>query len=165
MPRKLTWLHLSDLHARKRDDWDAREIKETLVLDLKSMQTDHGLRPDFVFFTGDLAYGATGIEMTEQYKLARDFLESVRKAFDPEIPLRDLYLVPGNHDIDREEILPEQTEWLRRDNRKLDEIIAAMRDGKKQWRAWMERLENYRNFLVSYGLTHLTPDDPYIQMG
>jgi len=162
MTRKLTWLHLSDLHARKRDDWDAQEIKEKLVLDLKSMQKDHGLRPDFVFFTGDLAYGAANIEMTEQYKLVRDFLESVRKAFDPEIPIRDLYLVPGNHDIDREEILPEQTVWLRHGDRKLDEIIAAMRDGKKQWRAWMERLENYRNFLISYGLTHLTPDDPHL---
>lgn len=162
MTRKLTWLHLSDLHARKKDDWDAREIKEKLVRDLKSMQADYGLRPDFVFFTGDLAYGAAGIEMTEQYKLVRDFLESVRKAFDPEIPIRDLYLVPGNHDIDREEILPEQTEWLRHERRKLDEIIAVMRDGKKQWRAWMERLENYKNFLVSYGLTHLAPDDSHL---
>ncbi|MGZ4954480.1 MAG: metallophosphoesterase family protein [Methylobacter sp.] len=162
MTRKLTWLHLSDLHARKRDDWDAQEIKEKLVLDLKSMQKDHGLRPDFVFFTGDLAYGAAGIEMTEQYKLVRDFLESVRKAFDPEIPIRDLYLVPGNHDIDREEITPEQTEWLRHKHRKLNDIIAAMRDGKKQWRTWMERLENYRNFLISYGLIHLTPDDPHL---
>jgi predicted MPP superfamily phosphohydrolase len=165
MTRKLTWLHLSDLHARKRDDWDAREIKEKLVRDLKSMQKDHGLRPNFVFFTGDLAFGAAGIEMTEQYKLVRDFLEAVRKAFDPEIPIRDLYLVPGNHDIDREEILPEQTEWLRHEHRKLDEIIAVMKDGKKQWRAWMERLENYKNFLVSYGLTHLTPDDPHLVWG
>lgn len=162
MTRKLTWLHLSDLHARKKNDWDAREIKEKLVRDLKSMQADHGLRPDFVFFTGDLAYGATGIEMTEQYKLVRDFLESVRKAFDPEIPIRDLYLVPGNHDIDREEITPEQTAWLRHEHRKLDEIIAAMNDGKKQWRSWMERLENYKNFLVSYGLTHLAPDDSHL---
>lgn len=162
MTRKLTWLHLSDLHARKRDDWDAREIKEKLVHDLKFMQKNHGLRPDFVFFTGDLAFGAAGIEMTEQYKLVRDFLESVRKAFDPEIPIRDLYLVPGNHDIDREEITPEQTEWLRHENRKLDHIVAAMRDGKKQWRTWIERLENYRNFLISYGLAHLTPDSSHL---
>jgi Leucine-rich repeat (LRR) protein/predicted MPP superfamily phosphohydrolase len=162
MTRKLTWLHLSDLHARKRDDWDAREIKEKLVQDLKFMQAAHGLRPDLIFFTGDLAFGAAGTEMMEQYKLVRDFLDSIRKAFDPEIPIRDIYLVPGNHDIDREEITPEQTEWLRHKHRKLDDIIAAMRDGKKQWRTWMERLENYRNFLISYGLTHLTPDDPHL---
>ena len=162
MTRRLTWLHLSDLHARKRDDWDAREIKTMLIRDLKAMQIDHGLRPDFIFFTGDLAYGAAGLEMTEQYKLVRDFLDSVRTAFVPEIPLRDIYLVPGNHDIDREEITPEQTEWLRDERRKLDDIVAAMRDGKKQWRTWMERLQNYKNFLISYGLLHLTPDDPHL---
>ena len=162
MPRKLTWLHLSDLHARKRDDWDAREIKEKLVIDLKSMQAEYGLRPDFVFFTGDLAFGATGTEMMEQYSLVKDFLESIRKAFDPEIPLRDIYLVPGNHDVDREEITPEQTEWLRHEHRNLDEIVTSMRDRKKQWRTWMERLQNYRNFLINYGLSHLAPDDPHL---
>lgn len=167
MTRKITWLHLSDLHARKRDDWDAREIKTTLIHELKAMQTDHGLRPDFIFFTGDLAYGAAGIEMMEQYKLVKDLLESVRTAFVPEIPLRDIYLVPGNHDIDREEITPEQTEWLRHEQRKLDDIITAMRDEKKkkQWRTWMDRLQNYKAFLISYGLSHLTPDDPHLIWG
>jgi len=58
MTRTLTWLHLSDFHARKRDNWDARQITDTLVRDLKTMQKAQGFRPDFIFFTGDLAYGA-----------------------------------------------------------------------------------------------------------
>src|SRR5690606_23046591 len=119
---------------------------------------NHGLRPDFVFFTGDLVFGAAGGEtMEDQYQLVRSFLDAVRTAFDPEIPIRDFFLVPGNHDVDRDEILPEQTEWLRHSDRKLHGILAAMQDGKKQWRAWMDRLVNYRNFLTGYGLLHLTP--------
>ncbi|GAB6140385.1 hypothetical protein JCM14076_11140 [Methylosoma difficile] len=160
MSRTITWLHLSDFHARKRDNWDARQITDALVRDLKLMQKDHGLRPDFIFFTGDLAYGAVnGESLTDQYQLVRNFLEAVRKAFDPEIPIRDMYLVPGNHDIDRGEITPDQTSWLRHPDRQLPEILEAMRDEKKQWRTWMERLLSYRNFLHSYGLLHLTPED------
>lgn len=163
MPRKLTWLHLSDFHARKRDNWDARQITDTLVRDLKDIQNRQGLRPDFIFFTGDIAYGAvSGESMADQYQLARQLLEAVRTAFEPEVSLRDTYLVPGNHDVDRDEILPEQTQWLRQKDRTLEEIIAAMREGKKQWRSWLDRLTSYRNFLTSYGLTHLEPNDSHL---
>lgn len=166
MARTLTWLHLSDLHARRRNDWDSRQITESLVLDLKAMQKNHGLRPDFIFFTGDVAFGAfDGEGMAEQYQLATKFFDAVRTAFTPEIPIRNLYLVPGNHDVDRGEITPDQTEWLRHPDRQLQEIIAAMRDGKKQWQTWMERLVNYRHFLTSYNLLHLTPDDPHLIWG
>jgi 3',5'-cyclic AMP phosphodiesterase CpdA len=159
MNRSITWLHLSDLHARLQDDWDSRQIADTLVKDLKSLQKDYGLRPDLVFFTGDAAFGAHKTEkMVDQYQKVKAFFDSVRRAFEPEIPIRDLYLIPGNHDVDRGEITPDQTQWLRNPDRKLDEIIAAMRDGKKQWRTWMDRLSAYRNFLTEYGLLHLQPE-------
>jgi len=111
MNRSLTWLHLSDLHARLRDDWDSRQITEALVRDLKTLRKEHGLRPDLVCFTGDAAFGAaSGEKMVDQYQKVRAFLDSVRRAFEPEIPVRDVYLVPGNHDVDRGEITPDQTE-------------------------------------------------------
>lgn len=163
MSSSLTWLHLSDFHARLRDGWDSQVITDALVRDLKSVQSEHGLRPDLVFFTGDAAFGSVGGEkMAHQYQMVRSFLDGVRHAFDPEIPLRDVYLVPGNHDVDRSEITPGETEWLRNPDRKLHDVIGAMRDTTKQWRAWMERLASYRNFLTSYGLLHLSPDDPHL---
>lgn len=166
MARTITWLHLSDLHARRRTDWDSVQITKSLVSDLEKMQTEQGLRPDFIFFTGDVVFGVSEKEtMADQYQLARNFLDAVRTAFVPEIPIRDLYIVPGNHDVDRGEVTPDQTDWLRHPDRKLPEIIRAMSDGKKQWRTWLDRLANYRNFLTSYGLLHLTPDDPHLIWG
>jgi len=100
--------------------------------------------------------------MEDQYNLAREFLDGVRKAYDPEIPIRNLYLVPGNHDVDRNEINPDQTEWLRHSARTLPEIVNAMSNSQKQWRTWMERLLSYRHFLTSYGLIHLVPNDPHL---
>lgn len=163
MKRIITWLHISDLHARLRSDWDSRQITESLVNDLKLLQKENAIRPDLLFFTGDIAFGsANGEKMVEQYQKARAVLDGIRGAFDPAIPVRDLYLVPGNHDIDRHEITPDQTSWLRSRDRNLTEIISAMQEGKKQWRSWIERLQNYRNFLTAYGLLHLRPDDPFL---
>jgi hypothetical protein len=86
MNRSITWLHLSDLHARLRDDWDSRQIVETLVKDLQALQKNHALRPDFVLFTGDAAFGVHETEkMVDQYKMVRAFFDSVRRAFEPEI--------------------------------------------------------------------------------
>ena len=109
MPRYLTWLHLSDLHACKpRTGWDARRVTDTLRTDLKRMQAEHGLRPDLVFFTGDAAFGQIGKErgkaIVDQFLEAHDFLTAVRETFEPELLQRDLFLVPGNHDVNVERI-------------------------------------------------------------
>jgi hypothetical protein len=163
MSRTITWLHLSDLHARQRDDWDAHRITETLVEDLRRLQREAQLRPDLVFFSGDGVFGAAnGEKLPDQFQLVRAFFDRVRGAFDPEIPVRDLYVVPGNHDVDRFEVSPGETEWLRNPERRLQDVLAVMRDNTKQWRAWMDRLGAYRNFLTSYGLLHLVPDDPHL---
>jgi len=103
--------------------------------------------------------------MTDQYQLAGKFLDAVRTAFDPEIPIRNLYLVPGNHDVDRGEITPDQTAWLRHPDRTLQEILDAIQGRGKQWRTWMDRLVNYRHFLTSYNLLHLIPDDHHLIWG
>lgn len=130
------------------------------------MQSEYGLRPDFVFVTGDLAFGRVSNDgMMDQYQLVRDFFDCVRKAFDPEIDIRDLYVVPGNHDVDREEVTEDQTAWLRSRDRSVEQIISIMQDRKKQWRQWMERLDAYRNFINSYGLAHLSPEDPHLVWG
>ena len=83
MTKTLTWLHLSDLHAGKPGHgWDARRVTDTLVEDLARMQANHNLRPDFIIFTGDAAFGqlgpGPGQTLTDQFALAQDFFEAVR---------------------------------------------------------------------------------------
>lgn len=138
-------------------------MTDKLIKDLKFLHSDQGIRPDFIFFTGDAAYGAApGEKMVDQYKDVSKFLDAVRESFDPEIPKENFYIVPGNHDIDRDEVTPDMTEWLRDSRRTRAEIISAIRDGKRQWSNWMARLHAYRQFLKDYGLTHLATDDPHL---
>ncbi len=95
------WLHLSDLHLRSSQKYDA-----VLVLDglLKLLQKDTNIeefRPiDAVFFTGDIAFSGK----TEEYAQAMSFLE--RLAQTAKIPRECMFIVPGNHDLDRSLILP-----------------------------------------------------------
>ncbi len=158
----LTWLHLSDLHAcNPRTGWDAARVTETLVEDLKRLQQDHDLRPDWIFFTGDAAFGDIGTKKAEkvvgQLKIAGDFLDAVRCAFNPPIERENLFLVPGNHDVCRGEATPEQAAWLDQQG-SIAPVQGMIQAGAKQWQRYMERLKIYRKFLQDAGLKHLLQD-------
>ena len=141
MRRTVTWLHLSDLHTCKpKTGWDARRVLKTLVPDLKQMETNLGEPPQLLFFTGDLAYGQLGTgpdwNIADQFKQAAEFLERVRTAFTREIPKENVFIVPGNHNVNRVPATEDQTEWL--DSRKnVDPIQDLVRKGNADpmWRA------------------------------
>src|SRR5262245_6637564 len=102
-PGSVTWLHLSDLHlCEPRTGWDAARVIDTLTQDLRQLQERYSLRPDLIFFTGDLVFGnVSDYPIDRQYQDGARFLDAVRNAFDPAIPKTRVFLVPGNHDVDR----------------------------------------------------------------
>jgi len=153
MGKTITWLHLSDLHAGKPGiGWDASTVMEALVKDLKKMEYEQGLHPDLVFFTGDAAFGQIGSgsnqTLVSQFAIAQQFFSSVREAFSPTIPSTDLFLVPGNHDLNRQVVMDDQTSWLdnQQDHWEIDNLLE---NGNPQWRRYMERLGDYGEFLKS----------------
>ncbi len=92
---KLTWLHLSDLHMEAADRFDRTVVLNALWTDLKRLATE-GLSPDFIVFSGDVAYHG----FREEYELAKELfflpLLSVTR-----LDKKALFLVPGNHDVNR----------------------------------------------------------------
>ncbi|BAY99249.1 Rab family protein [Tolypothrix tenuis PCC 7101] len=159
MAQTLTWLHLSDLHACKpRTGWDAKRVTDTLCKDLKKMQKQHGLRPDLIFFTGDAAFGhigdSGGKSIAEQFREAHDFLTTVRESFDPVIEQRNLFLVPGNHDVNRNKISKFEKQALESIS-SLDEITSIVKDIGIDWQRIIGRLDDYAHFLQTYGYDHL----------
>jgi tetratricopeptide (TPR) repeat protein/predicted MPP superfamily phosphohydrolase len=156
-------VHLSDLHSNeKRSGWDASRILKTLQDDLKAIESDFGLQPDLFFFTGDAAFGQLsdkkGERLSDQFKEAQTFIEGVRTGFRSTIEMKNVFVVPGNHDINRWQVTEDQTEWLARQSNAY--VIAdRMRLKDLQWQRYMERLEEYKVFLKEAGLAHLL-DDP-----
>jgi len=166
---KLSWLHLSDLHYGKpKDAWDAEYILEKLIDDLTHLQTDHDLCPDLIFFSGDLAFGqissAPEKNLTDQYAGVQDFLEQVRTAFKKEIPKERIFLVPGNHDVNRKRVDAMTTPYLDSLDDQ-DRISDFMADGEKGWKLTMERLEDYRDFLEGFGNPVLLQDPGRLTYG
>ena len=158
----VTWLHLSDLHfCEPKTGWDADEVIDSLVKDLKSMEKDHGLMPDLLFFTGDLAAGnykeKKGWNLKDQYEGVNSFLESVLSAFKHPVPKENVFLVPGNHDVDRDEVSTATTDYLDRleSEEKLTEMIQK---GKRDWKDCIRRLHVFQEFLEGHGYKHLVTD-------
>ncbi len=122
------------------------------------MQKEHGLRPDLIFFTGDAAFGqigkAKGQTIVEQFRDAHDFLTAVREAFDPVVEQRNLFLVPGNHDVNKDEISDFETLWLNSQN-SLDTITKTLHKNGTEWQRLIGRLNDYARFLGNYGYDHL----------
>ena len=93
--RAINWLHISDLHIRKRDAWSQDVVLKAMCDSIAGLRSEKGA-PDFILVTGDLAFAGK----TEEYELVKDFLNAVSVAAG--VPKARVFCIPGNHDIDRE---------------------------------------------------------------
>ena len=90
-PSSITWLHLSDLHFRKSQAYDENIVLKALLHDLVEQQ----VRPDLIAVSGDIAFSGQPAE----YDLARRFFDDLLQTTG--LNEDRLFLVPGNHDVDR----------------------------------------------------------------
>ena len=99
----VTWLHLSDLHfiaGAEFESFNQKVVLDALWDDVRH-QVVNGLKPDFIIFTGDVAYHGK----QDEYDLARDlFFEPLLIASG--LTKDRLFVIPGNHDIDWSEMDP-----------------------------------------------------------
>jgi predicted MPP superfamily phosphohydrolase len=158
-PRTITWLHLSDLHACKpKTGWDAHRVIGPLRGDLQRMQEGYHLHPDLIFFTGDAGFGqigeGKGETLREQFDDAHYFLEQIRRTFDQPVPQSNVFIVPGNHDVDRREVTQDQIDWLERQHSS-SVVTKLIHEAGRQWSRYMERLGPYKTFLEQRGYNHL----------
>ena len=95
----LTWLHLSDWHQGSKE-FDRQVVGDALIKDLEgrtNISTDLATI-DFIVFSGDVAHGGK----PEEYQAAKiEFFDRLLKAtgLGPD----QLFIVPGNHDLNRDE--------------------------------------------------------------
>ena len=91
----VTWLHISDLHVRSGDSYDRHVVFRALVKAVRRFRDEDGRSPDIVFATGDIAYSGK----PDEYLVATEFFDQLLDAAG--LGRRRLYVVPGNHDVDR----------------------------------------------------------------
>lgn len=136
----ITWLHLSDLHFRDSDQYDRSIVISALWKDLEHWK-DLDIFPDFIVVTGDIAYSGK----TYEYEFALDFLDKL--LIKTGLGKDRLFLVPGNHDVDRSRITPfARSTWALNDRDSVRGILenSGSRD------LFMGRLSGYAGFVNSY---------------
>jgi predicted phosphodiesterase len=147
----ITWLHLSDLHFRadERSAWDADIVLRELLKDVRA-RLEEGLRPDLILVSGDIAYSGQPAE----YELARAFFDDLLAAVD--LPPERLFLVPGNHDVDRDLVSfpAEATAGMLTDRDRTNQVLSQ----RKNRQLMLERFQGYAAFVNDY-FAHLRFDD------
>ncbi len=148
-----TWVHLSDLHVRDQVDM-ARPELYLLLEDFERMQVrPPKLRADMAFFTGDMSFsGEAG-----QFRAVEDWLLShVLEVL--EVKREDLFVVPGNHDVDRKRIYMRMVDEFRGFLTSAGWVSEAEKIG---WPYLTRGLEEYFNFFGRLGNPHLANPLPH----
>jgi len=99
---------------------------------------------DFVVFSGDVAWQGNA----EEYQAAREFLfDPVLKALA--LSAKDLFIVPGNHDLSREHVQEMLPEGLRKPFTSEDQVQKWLTDEKKRKRAF-EPFDDFADFVSGF---------------
>lgn len=93
-----SWLHLSDIHfghGAAENVSDQSFVLDALAHDLPSHMT-HAVNPQAVLITGDVGFSG-GARDPAEYESALKYLNRIQQAIG-DVPV---YVVPGNHDVQR----------------------------------------------------------------
>jgi predicted phosphodiesterase len=141
----ITWLHISDLHWRESDAYTANVVASALLCDLKNRveriasELEH---IDFIFVTGDITFAS----QQREYELARQFFDKLRSTTN--VPKSRLFIVPGNHDVDRSAITDKaHTTVSALDSSEAVNRLLGDDDGR---RVVMRRFHQYQRFVNGY---------------
>lgn len=159
MRNSLTWLHLSDVHFHPKTKWRDHAVRSQLLRYLKDIFSDDvSLHPDFIFCTGDIAFGESSeTPIADQYIQAKDFFEQLLTVCGLNgVPFEKdrLFVVPGNHDVNREAVNTDAqsnlTLWAKDAINHVDTINQRFDDRSVEFRDAIKRLEEYAKFVEDY---------------
>ena len=99
---KITWLHISDIHLsiQPKHVYDEKIVLDELLKDISNCIQKSDLHPEFIVVTGDISNSSK----PEEYSLAKNFFDDLLKITN--IAKDRIFIVPGNHDIDRDVLSP-----------------------------------------------------------
>ncbi|WP_263417856.1 metallophosphoesterase family protein [Terriglobus albidus] len=104
----ITLLHLSDIHFSQRDDTSQfdldQQIRRALLDDLEARPAD-GANYDAVLITGDIAFSGKLADYTKAIQWLDELFSRTA------IPAANVYVIPGNHDVDRDYVAPDLPLW------------------------------------------------------
>ncbi|MDG9922641.1 MULTISPECIES: metallophosphoesterase [unclassified Pseudomonas] len=155
----INWLHISDIHFHPRSQWrDNQSIDSLLEYLSESFSKKELPLPDLIFCTGDIAFGeSSNAPLHEQYSDAENFFNKLLNACGKDgkpLAKERLFIVPGNHDINRNKINQDAQEtlirWAGASHQHIDKINQRFQDKSKEFLTIISRLDEYGDFVKNY---------------
>lgn len=145
---RIAFIHLSDIHFGQEKGTDLyinNDVKEAVIEDCRNQIHDLMLdRVEGLLITGDLAYSGKPTE----YEDAHAWLDRLTAAVN--CVRTAVRIVPGNHDIDRDEISESISDMLDAIEQKGEDKLLAYLKSEHDRNALLRRFEGYRLFAESY---------------
>jgi predicted MPP superfamily phosphohydrolase len=162
MNKTLTWLHLSDLHLTckgKDTDWTLKSINQDIVIHslldaIDKLLIKKGQKPDIIFITGDLTHSAK----KDEYEIAEVFCEKLLEITG--VDKENLFIIPGNHDVNRQEVKPLHTKsWYQFNNQ--DSVSEILSDSDMS-SILFRKLDGFYQFSNNFLGLDCKPEQHYI---
>lgn len=159
MSKELTWLHISDIHFCPHMEWRDSTSRSALLKYLAAhFETSGARRPDLIFCTGDIAFGHSLTKpITDQYLIAKQFFDDLLHVCGENgVPLacERLFIVPGNHDVNRHAINVDAqstlTNWAGDSATHVEKINRRFDEKPKEFLESMRRLDEYGDFIKNH---------------
>ncbi|EYF07748.1 Hypothetical protein CAP_8249 [Chondromyces apiculatus DSM 436] len=151
--RPLRWLHLSELRLGAGDAEGGDAIYGRLVRAFAEGGPFAAKKPDLVFCTGDVALSGK----PEQYRAALRFFEELARVTG--VPAERIFVVPGNHDMDRARVSTRFS--LSLEERRDAEAFFGAAGGEDREIA-LRRFQGFSAFLREGFGVQLSGEQPYL---
>lgn len=152
----ISWIQLSDLHFGQGQSagskLDKALVLERLLDDIGHVRDQLG-RPDYVFVTGDIAYSGKRIE----FEAAGNWFARLTGLL--EIELDQVFLVPGNHDVDRDRTKDALVNSVHVSMRRDPGLLSKLLDEDRADVIWY-KLDEYHAFAGEFGTGVSRPQSP-----
>ena len=139
-----TFLHLSDFHFRFETETDCHFLFNQFKQDIRAWQARKGQSINAIIITGDISYSG----QPPEYKLALQRIDEILEVTG--VRKENVFIVPGNHDINRSEISkPEEdaTRNIVEGDSSVNEYFREYRD----YKIFLEKFSAYRQFIKDFG--------------
>lgn len=144
----ITILHLSDFHFKEKYflDYDNKMLFENLLKDIETWRNNHHNKNiDLIFITGDIAFSG----QIAEYELAFEKINRILEISG--CLVTNLYIVPGNHDIDLEKITSDERKlWTEIRSRKIN-INYELIYNPINYKYILDKFTNYSSFINRFG--------------
>jgi len=160
----LVFLHLSDIHFQRNagSTYDPQAgLRNELELDIKNFTAATFKHVNGILITGDVAYSGH----PDEYAYARTWIEKIVQILKL-IPGEDVFVIPGNHDIQRDAVRKSATiqgyhATLRETGKDPNvALVEYLQKDDEAKRIIFKPLQNYNDFAAKYQC-NISADEPY----